>query len=952
MRSLQKIIPLGGLDKDNTCEYLREGDYVNAKNIRHITTDTASGQAHIPIKGNKFVFSLPDITTQRKVWRFYTEQKNDIAELSFLHPNGNIFGTIYYNNSTSTSFPILLNRNTTIFSQYAFLITAFQNFTFISFSYVVTDATPLAEKGYIDMWFNAIPAIDWVLSAIIQGTTTSIQTAITQESYDISLIGKPQIIGGSDLLGDVYLFSAPPKRDPITLEVTITGIAMNTNPVSIPDYIVYPTATGVYELTTDVPHGLTSGEEFIISCPLQQQLNGTWVADVVSPTQVILTSYYSNFLPHTPPIKATFLRNQRCIGEIGVAEKDINTDIWNYTRLLRSKEWNFWTKKQPDIYVERNAEKDSIYWTDNYNVPRVMYYEKPFITDGAIKAINPKGTYHYSTIADETRLLLANPNTKITFSQQYQSGGHLASGNWRYSFRFLTNELVGTEWSDLTNPINVFTSDTNGNPLNIIGDAPNKKTSKINELKITGIPAGCFEYIELAGINYVGDAVEGYIISRIPLNSTSTSILLTHSGNETDIRNLDLSTLSTKNISIATAKNISVIDKRMVLSNLTLSQQKDLTSWAQQFKHNISYEVIPSTALPNGSPISGEYQLPINVNNYVGYMYNETYRIGVKVKMRDSGLWTDAFWVDDIKIDCSPNINAGNPTLPTRRTGGLPNFNMTIVGTYPLDILIQIAYINFAINNTILDFEIDGKKVKDIISAISFVRAECKPQVLASGYIVPSCNHGIIYINPDGVNFCYGNSADVYGEFPFISGRSAGGEPPPYNLLYDSLPPPIPDYIGGRNRKIAAFYSPDIEWKKQGISSSLGDKILCFGNPVFNSFANAGFDSNYGIWSGRTNTDNTHLPVVIDIAETTMMVTGQIEHKFTSTKIYRKICAFRTIPDFYSVNTIAGSLVVETGGSPQQDFNIVTTTPTQEDRGFYFAQYYRPMADPYGKKEK
>ena len=827
--NLQKISFEGFLDKDTDPAKIRDGNYTNAKNISFLTNGTESSFSVTPQLGNVSAFDIEysptqkSVTTQNKTYRLYTSDKTTTPDpfLSTIlfFSNGVQFGTP---TSTTATYIVNWSRNATISTQAATIQAAINLWGSGAISTVIAGAT------YVDITLTLITGYDFTITAT-DGTGVVMIFNTLQEAYDTTLTGELRTIGSYDLLGDLYVWSTTGTNLPLkkTLSVSIISLA------SVGTRFLYSIT---FSLLT--PHGLSIGQSVNLLGDTGSTIDGTWIvsASGFTPTTIILEDYFNKSLTgFVAPNTITATLYSQSIGEIGVAQYTASTDSWLYTRLGRTKQWGFRTKKQPDTYCEQTSVKSSIYWTDDFNVPRVIYYIKKydvnnnllaFDIDGIISTINPTGLYTYETILLESALQLNESGTRIVFLQQLQSGGKIQSGNWRYATRFLTDSVTATTLSDITNPVNVYSVSTSGAPALILGDEPDTITSKINQLEITGILPGLFKYIELIGINYVGDSVVGYNIKRESLDSTQTSIIISHIGNETNTSDFDLGLLNQKFEQIATAKNMTVIDKRMILSNLTTKQQTDFTAWAQTLTHTLFKKALtPVGTAVLGTLKFGEFQDPQNVNNFVGYADNDTYRYGIRGRYKNN-VWSDVYWIDDVSFTTfSTNLdpNGVNPSsTPNRRTasGGLLSFDLTngTVGADPT--ALYSSYINF--NNINLDFLVDGIKIRDWFVAIEIVRCECNPQILASG---------VSLLGLDST-------------FPISSNDHAGGflsifpSPYPPAAVSDIMEFGIPNiysgfgYAGAQSRKLAAFYSPDIQFNFQSITWASGDIVINHGNPA------------------------------------------------------------------------------------------------------------------------
>jgi len=938
-RGLQKLNFFGFMDRDTDPTLIKPENYTDAKNISFLTTNTESSGSHVPMLGNIPAPDLGSISAQNKTWRLFTANVNDNATLNFTNANGIPFQNVLLVNAnpiTTVVFPIILGRNQSIVFQrnqlFASLNKALISPNFATVTQVTTDATVGAEMGYIDITINYNAGLDWQLSAT-NGVGATLQTEIVNEAFDTSLSGELHPIGSYDLLGDLYVWSTSQKNLPSSYNISITAVGAYFTAYATNTIFIDPAGVGLYKLTTLTPHNLTQGQQFSIS-GTGTLLDGIWIADVINATNIGLISYFANFtvivgLPKT----ATFYINTNGVGEIGVGQYAASTDTWLYTRLGRTKQWGFRTKKQPDTYCEQTSLKSSIYWTDDFNVPRCIYYifvydangnklpffrDHPFFGDGIISTINSSGLYSYSTINIESKLQLSDTGVKIEFLQQLQTGGQLSNGNWRYAVRLLTEQLTATQASDTTNPINVYSAATNGAASLIHGDAPDTITPKINQLKVTGITPGLFKYAEIIGVNYIGDAVVGYLITRILLSTTQTSIIFNHIGTENNTSDFDLGLLNQVFALIETAKNIDVIDKRMILSNLTTQQRIDFSAWAQTFTHSLIRTSIPTVGdAISGQLRLGEYQDPINVNGFVGYMHDETYRFGVKVRFKKGG-WSDVYWVDDIKFD---TVGAGG-----RRIAGLPDFDLTDFNAFPtIAQNVFIASIQFNFN---LDFLVERIKVRDLIDAISFERAECVKEVLA-------CGIGVLGIaglfQGTGLKRYSTLAVTDIGENALTRDDGAGGL-----IAYPTMA------TGGAKRNYISFYSPDIQFNNTSINFNSSQQLLNHGAQKAWALSTqqtlgATDVSAFVRWAGITGATSATINIL-------SLTDGKVMLQGTSTNfgadIYHKQL---TQPGTQTWNN-STSMVLKASS------NAINVS-ANGDYGFYYMQYFQALTDKYGEKK-
>lgn len=890
--TISVLDPQGGLDQDSDLAKVKNGDYVDALNIQHITDGGATTFAIQNTKGNIFRFGIPATTAHNKIYELLIQiSAGAVArQVTIYNTAGVSIGVVNWNDDT-----------TTVATSYSNFTTALA--TTIGLTSPLQTYTVSLNGNYAVVTITTVTGMEYSIKNTQSTNPTPVY--IIQEAIDKSIEGDANIIGSYDLLGQLYVWSTSQESLPSTLTDTdgnaITLTASNVVGTKI-------------RITTSGPTSLIPGESIVISgCTGAgaASTNGTWIINVIDSTHFDLQNsvWVSNTISATSTPIITI--NSEGIGEVGVAVYDPNTDTTAYTRLIKSKELNFRTPKQCDTYCEQNNFETSIYWTDDYNIPRVLYYSGVFITDGAITIINPAGEYAYGSIADETKLILSNALVGFSFTSQVQAGGGIVSGNWRYSIRLLTATFSATNWSEISNPVNVYVANDAGNRNQICGDAANTQTAKINTFTLTNLPVGAFAYVELAAIHYVDGAITGSIVSRTPIGSATMTIQ--HTGLELNAVNLDVSTLNQFSFDIETAKNIDAIDNRLILSNLTTAQEIDFTSWTETWQHSLKYKLITPLGNATDNAIgAAEYQDPINVYSNVGYMLNDTYRIGARFRLKASGNFTKVFWIDDIII----NTSATNITSPNRRVAGLPVMELSEAGHT------KVPYIE--VDNIDLTFLIDGTPARDLIESIHFERVERVKEVLCTGNILMTVT-GTSDDNTRNLN--YGTSN--YGEWPLLSGD-------PSNLFVGPI-----RYSGAdlhsftAVKTIAKLYSPDIFFGKTAPPSFLsGDQFICFGNGGFSdvqAVPRGGYlyQSFYTEWDAFFNGGT---PQVVSLTGALFLNDGG--SGTVSGTPYS--CAMISSPPAAAAGWEERGGLIITSGS-------IFPAGSRTDYGFYYGQYFRAL---------
>ena len=746
----------------------------DALNIDYLGTgERVSGNA-IPRIGNYPAFDLGSVSQQNKIYRI-------------LIPSSGAYQiTVKATNNSTVLFTANFSDQITAVIQINTQAAASGN------NAVITQGS-----GYIDVQLIPNPNVQAYRWFMTSTGTDDLTIQVLQEAIEPTLAGELLDIGGYDLLGDLFIYSSSQRNLPTVLAGQITN-ATNASPIVI---------------TYSAPHGLVNNQWVLITeVEGNTAANGNWSVQVINATTFSLVNSIGNGAYTTGGEVTAYPSG---IGEIGVAQKNLTTLEWTYTRLLRSVEWNFRTKKQIDCHVEKNFFRKNFYWVDDYNSCRAAYYEGDYVQDGML-SING-GLYEYDFISEETQLRISDTQVSLEFVSQSQTGGAVTAGNKRYTIRLLTENLTATNWLELSNPISVFSASTFGSAELLIGNVAGDATTKINTFEVSGIPAQLFKYIELAVIEYFGGAVSGNILKRNLISGETMTI--SHTGLETDLRELDIAEVTGIPNTLKTAKNIRAIDNRLILSNLTSLGSFDLTEWANKFKHELKVKELPrvgamvlNTNAQN--PTVNEYQLPENVYNYAGYAHNEKHRFGVYVDWIGGGR-SECFWVDDVTFNTDPTTPDG------RRIAGLPDYSI-LSDVSAANQVIKTAYIEFS--NIDLDFLVDGQRIGDLIENIHIVRVELNElqrEVIATGVIILGVSGQVLEGPFNNSQFVqHGVSSSIF-DYPYVSYKRT-----PFNPYVGSTTNAQQTYPNGftAQRQYCSFYSPDILYS--GVNQSLQNYTL------------------------------------------------------------------------------------------------------------------------------
>lgn len=940
----QKIPINGKLNKDTDLSKVPQGDRLDALNTSFLVDENNTENSVKSVKGNELAYTIPAVTAQNKTIRIYFEAGSvtDTQTINFLNQNGGVLAIATFNYGTTANATMLSGLGSCLAS--------------LSTAGIPTSHTQGTDYFELTLTPVGIVGAEWTITRTSSLSTDALTYIVLQEAIPLDLTGEQHIIGKNTQPGVRFEWSTTQVNMPQTIPFSTYGnITYSLGVVSFLYFCV--------RLITSNPHNLQTGQVIqITNAPVGTNADGIWSVNVIDAfTFDLVFSVFGVFGSGSGDITI----NVQGYGQIGAVQYDVNTDVWTYTRLIGSKDFNFVRPKQIDNHVEYAGGRYSFYFTDDYNVIRSFYYDGPFVTDGAIgvtaTGTNPLGIYQYGSIGIETSLLLSGTNINFDFIQQLQTGGQVPSGNNRYTICFLTENFTRTLYLDLSNPINVFSASTLGSPTAIIGDpAGTVTTGKVNQFEVTGIIPGLFKYVELVRVNYVG-VVATSIKTVLREVLTGSSITLYDRGDNAGTTDLSAGELLRAASGYLTAKNIRAIDNRLIISNLTTSAEKDLSVWAQTFTHGIFIETenavgnVYSGGLAHALAV-GEYQLPENVYSKVGYMHNEVYRFGCKVKFKN-GTYSNTFWVDDIIINDSATNNSGVAN-PNRRFQNLSGYDLTdVTGS-----VINIAYVKFG--NINFDYLINGIRVRDLIDEVVFERVELDStteEILATGMLSIGVKGNLSYKGSTSNYYLYGGDTNngfssafpIVNDYPFNAGGTSvywnkvGGP----NWSDEQMPQmAVGSMVANRGlylnilRDMASFYSPDLFLGGKKINSSTQDKIFNYGSQAMNAarivtyqspdFFDTGTYQEYSGFSYNQKWDVCNVQELYDIP------TGGI-HTFSNGEKYSKVLYF----------TVQGTPVLN------KEFNVSsspvvltnTSTPLNNksglwDNGFYYCQYYRSLS--------
>ena len=982
--------PLGNLDKDTEYKLVGKGNYTDALDVIKQDDDGQVSGTIQPTKRNKHAFSLGEVQAQNKKYRVtvsgdatkshalrFLSTKRDYRITTGAGPNGEVVfdGTI-------ASLQSAFNASN--------LPGAFQ----VSVS-----------GNTMEFELVPYPYYQWYLESV---GDDDVEIVCIQEAIPTDLAGPLKDIGSYDLLGDLFIFSTTQDNEPTELDVQIAGVGpISPNPSPPP-----PNAyTGpLTQLFFNGPHGLQEGQWISITESSANWLNGLFVVqDVLTPTDVniVTDTAWGASHPAVSVGSPKVFIHPVGIGEIGVAQKNNSNNPWNYTRLIRSVELNFITKKNIQAYAEVDFRRRSVYYTDNYNRPRVFYYYGDYQEDGAF--IEPN-IYEYGSVGVESSLQLTSSSDSVTyvdFVDQIDNGGNLLPGIKYYCVRPLTENGDAGPISPLTPPIIVYNQDNNVDGVTysheIAGVKNDVNTERKNVIRVYGLNSDVYSNADIICLESVDGVLTAGVIHNFSITG-SPFYEYTHTGFEeieitVDVGEIAATSAFTQS-SIVRAKNISEIDARNVLSNVSTVSDIDLSEWASSIRHELFYDSYSEATLKD----VGEFQDSFVMEDNLGLMLNETYRFGVRLHLKGYG-WTDWYWVDDIKIDAN-SINEAN-SFDNRRDSGLPDYNLSsgfisplqdfendagsraydsntneYVGTYcvnlggpPTGRMSWLKYFDLSDNkytptalykspkvrfNIQWDFYRGAilENLQDIVSGVEFGIGDIENSVKASGYGVLGVSSNDTY-----------NDDKIY-EFPFHPENTVSlTTPNHFTALLPNYPyvTDSPSGGGGANladekRNYVSFYSPEHVIEGDGILSS-ASRLISIGSALTYKFLpGAGVASPNDIFGYYSlfhpqGFDNTQS--VIDIDESAFISDQAQEVTFSNGDTYiRRDCADVANPDMdqsfnadlYPTRFRRNNLAVFKLGSDIPQYQ--ETEIRKQHRGVIYCQIYNDESPNYPSKEE
>ena len=870
----------GGVDKDTSPRFVRKGDQISLYNFewneKNVGVQSSAQQ-------NVLAVDFGSVSLQQQKTRIYLTTFPETMSVKLNDVND-------FQKFAAVSFGV----TQTLAGAKQAIIDLLQ-----TSPYQVTFESTGIEP-YLDVTVNYFYQ-DYVLE-IIDNTTDVLIEAISQTG-----VGNYIPIGSFDLFGDFFVWLTTQRNEKTPIGIPSNAFASVNNQIGI----------------TKASHGLLNNESIAIAgINGVEQANGIYTVQVIDANNFILlgSSFSGAFIFATQPI----YKNIFGYGCIGVVQYTRTANFYTFTPLLRSKQLNFNTKNefyQPQVV--KNGERVSMYYTDNYNTPRKTYYDGVYLEDGAILPLYPtSGNYSYPTINVETALQVNTGNYTVELLEQVQSGGNVPASGARYGVVFVAEGGAQSEMTLLSDYIPVFEPQYVDQDSIVYGTLTT--TSKINRIVVSGFNPGVFVAVQLYYFQFASAttnvAVSAFFIREEPLADRQTEIVLEHNGSEPETAPYDATLAQQVQISFRTAKDLTLINNRLLVANYTTTQDYDLRDWVSNFKYSIIKEAVPSSIKDTTFPATyNEFFNPANTKK-AGYSLQEWVRFYAVFKSKLTGRLTGAYFLYDVRFTSQTDYNPNEFTttnVTDRRD--LVGDELTDYSLGDLD----LNYFQFGIQVKNIDwsFQIDGVPARDLFSDVLIYRAEIIPEVQANGIFHASAPPLTFALDSTVITDFFRNGSTLYGPNGDI----------------------IPNGSNTKFRQIGSFYAPDIQSSPLLYQNRVDDKLILYG-PMLNT----------EVKTGNILGADAFLFMKVPVGAASEALFLNIEDYF-----YKESNSVQIIDGLLFNKAIGPVFQISGGGgllpsSPVIKTEFWTFDQTQfpnEDDGFYQASLFRSIKDKYGDAE-
>ena len=510
-----------------------------------------------------------------------------------------------------------------------------------------------------------------------------------------------------------------------------------------------------------------------------------------------------------------------------------------HTMPFRTASLAFNLKDFIDLTLQLDYDRTINYiFTDDRNPIRLINSGFILQEDGTILFADrsaSKDSNTYSTkFFDAVDLMLTTETVPDLQLDQVTDTGQLPGGGYRYYFRYKTQEGENTDIIEESRLVSIF----RGAGKSVSGVSDGEITNKAVQFSLTNLDPK-YSLVEVLYTYSSGDLAETGITYRIMEDfkiADDNSVIIKHSGFENTevVADEFLNEIST---SITAAKTIEQINDRLVIGNVTSSNNTELIEKLMEVSRNVK---IVDTVSKN---IEGTYTYARHIYNNLNYWPGETYELGI-VYILKSGI-TPVFpirGIDNMYGDAlyTGKLFSGDELIdfdPTNNTGTFENV-LGIHRTYNNpEISDDISIYKSSLYHTKLSVDVSALFTSDIRSDVIgyyIVRKERIKDVIHQGYLgntikVPTTNRRIS--EAEFVSFERNTSFFDEDDTARYIGQTSNMSYPTHvkydalNVTFDftHLPAPISAvelmgiqrsrYVGGliSPSSVGSFYSPDLD---------------------------------------------------------------------------------------------------------------------------------------------
>lgn len=219
-----KVTPSGIMDKDTDLQYVGQGNYVDANDIRHRQLDGNTFGGIMSVVGNEEIINIPAYPSSTKTFRIFVDTSK-IADGSVSANEG----ILYLETSTGTIYPIspvTLNIATSVLATYVTSLKSIYTSLFSSagFTVVFPLFVPFVATGTYTGYFDITTASDTDFVLRVNNITATLCTIKLLSEY-YATGGNYKVIGSQTLQDYLFVWLAG--------DVVSTGITSEVSEIGI-----------------------------------------------------------------------------------------------------------------------------------------------------------------------------------------------------------------------------------------------------------------------------------------------------------------------------------------------------------------------------------------------------------------------------------------------------------------------------------------------------------------------------------------------------------------------------------------------------------------------------------------------------------------------------------------------------------------------------------------------